>query len=80
MEKKVNERRTALQGVTATLHTGVHDPYLHWVTFPRWTRGSEVVHNFVFSGQEGNSHSCGGKEKKCFWNIYFGRARYTANG
>lgn len=52
--------------VTAILHTGVHDPYLHWVTFPTWTRGSEVVHNFVFSGQGGNSHSCGGEEKKTF--------------
>lgn len=64
MEKWVNELRTPLQGVTATIHTGVHDPYLHWVTFPTWTGGSEVVHNFVFSGQEGNSHSCEGEGKK----------------
>lgn len=47
-----------------TLHTGVHDPYLHWVAFPTWTRGDDVVHNSVFSGQEGNSHSCEGEKKR----------------
>lgn len=45
--------------ITITLHTGVHDPYRHWVTFPTWIRGNDVVHNFVVSGQEGNSHSYG---------------------
>lgn len=70
MEKWVNEWRTAQQGVAAALHTGVHDPYLHWVTFPTWTGGSEVVHNFVFSGQGGNSHSCGGEEKNQTFETY----------
>lgn len=80
MEKWVKEWRTALQDVTTiTLHTGVHDPYLHWVTFPTWTRGSDVVHNFVFSGQEGSSHSCRGEKKISFQSIYFRRAKCKAN-